>query len=252
MIKIGNSMQVKVFYRGPVVWNVVLFILFSFSFLYLQDVFYNLSSILRRDLLIEFVKAKYMTVTLYVVAAASVMMMNRFAKQLTILVIGITTIQTILNLNVEFSKMILVLLFFYLLLFFYVYQFFSMDLEESFYNPGFKKTDLFTPMLTKISCELIDSSGQVLASGYLTNWSREGAFVYLNEKQEIKGISALRVKFEEHDFTQNAILVSQTSDKKGHGLKFSKSSSGTDSNSLGWPEFYEIIEQMGFSPERLA
>lgn len=245
-------MDVKVYYRGPVVWNVVLFIFFSFCFLYLQEVFYNLSSILRKELLIEFVQTKSVTVTVYIIAAISVIRMSNFAKQLTLLVIGITTIQTILNLNTEFSKMILVLLFFYLLLFFYVYQFFSMDLQESFYNPGFKKTDLFSPMLTKIPCDVLDANNQVISSGFLTNWSREGCFIFLNDSVGVSNLNTLRVKFENHEFIQNGILASRTKNKEGLGLKFSKPNSGREGHSLGWTDFYEIIEQMGYSPERLA
>ena len=134
MIKDGSLMRLNIYYRSLVVWNVVLFIFFSFFFLYLQEVFYNLSSILNKELIKEFVKENALVMSLYVVTIFNVLRLSRYAKQLTILTIGITVVQTVVNLNLEFSKMILVLLFFYLLLFFYVYQFFVMDLEESFYN----------------------------------------------------------------------------------------------------------------------
>lgn len=245
-------MRLNIFYRSPVVWNVILFILFSFFFLYLQEIFYNLSSILKKELIVDFIKSNSLVVFIFIVAIFNVLRLNKHAKSLTVLVIGITLVQTILNLNSEFSKMILVLLFFYLLLFFYVYQFFAMDLEESFYNPKFDKSDLFAPMLTRIDLEIIGKDKEVIEKGFLTNWSAEGCFVRLDSKVELKGLIDIKVSLKGHDFYQTVIIVSKVTGSTGYGLKFLQPKGGMDGKSLGWNEFYEIIEEMGYSPELLA
>lgn len=245
-------MRLKIFYRSPVVWNVILFILFSFFFLYLQEIFYNLSSILKKELIFEFVKDNKLILGVFGIAMFSVYRMSAYAKQLTFVVIGITAIQTMLNLNVEFSKMILVLLFFYLLLFFYVYQFFSMDLEESYYRPKYDKSDLFTPMLTRIEVSLISGEHQALCKGLLTNWSSEGCFICLESSNVLSEIKSIKLSLDDHDFYQDVVIASKFSDSTGYGLKFVSGKTGRDSKLLGWSEFYEIIEQMGYSPELLA
>lgn len=248
----GTLMRLNIFYRSPVIWNVALFILFSFFFLYLQEIFYNLSSILKKELIVEFVKNNLFIVAVCSLAIINVLRLSRYAKHLTILVIGVTAIQTVLNLNVEFSKMILVLLFFYLLLFFYVYQFFAMDLEESYYNPNFSKSDLFTPMLTKIEISLLAEDRKLIEKGFLTNWSAEGCFIKLENSTTLKELKEIKVTLEGHDFYQSVIVVSKVSDSKAFGLKFQPDKGGRDGHCLGWNQFYEIIEEMGYSPELLT
>ena len=245
-------MQLRIHYRGAIVWNVILFILFSFVFLYLQEVFYNLSSVTNRELLLSFLHKKFFTVTLFVSSIISVYFLQRYSKYLVILVIGVTTVQTILNLNLEFSKMILVLLFFYLLLFFYVFQFYLMELSEAYYNSRYQKTDLFAPMLLKLSCVLIDTQGNKLKNGILTNWSGEGCFIKLDEPILPKEVAELRIQYKQHEFRQNVVVATSSKDGLSCGVKFSRGNVGRESTHLGWAEFYEIIENMGYSAERLA
>ncbi len=239
----------KIFYRGPVVWNLILFIMFSFAFLYLQEVFYNLTSLLNKTLLLEFIKGNALFVSLLSLTALSVYKMNHWSRALICLVIGLTTMLTINNLIEEFSKIILVLLFFYLVLFLYTFQFYLMDLRESFYNPGFTKNDLFSPMSKKITCELVDNEQMKVFAGYLTNWSQEGCHIKINgEVPSITRIDELKLIFENHEFSEPAFLVSKNSSLGTCGIKFKQSSN----KNLGWRDFYEIIEKMGYSPERLV
>ncbi len=89
---------------------------------------------------------------------------------------------TIKNLSVDFSKLIIIALFLYTLITYYFYQFLSIEVAESYYNPLYNEDDLFPPMLKRLECELVDEKGN-LATGWLTNWNENGCFVYLNNSE---------------------------------------------------------------------
>lgn len=239
----------KIFYRGPVVWNLMLFILLSFAFLYLQEIFYNLTSILNKSLLLKFVEKNLLYIFVSLAAVISVYKMSHWSKILTRVIIFFTAFITIHNLTLEFSKIILVLLFFYLILFYYIFQFYLMDLKESFYNPGFKVNNLLSPMSKKINCELIDNKESKIYKGYLTNWSAEGCYIKLeHDDSSLLKIDELKLVFSDHEFTESAFLVSKDTALNACGIKFKQSSN----KDLGWKHFYEIIEEMGYLPERLV
>jgi hypothetical protein len=252
-------MKIKIYYRSPVLWNMILFVCFSFGFLFLQDVFYNISTILNKTILREFVLNHLVTIGLFSITILSLLLMKKISKMLLVFVVATTLLQTVLNLNTEFSKMILVLLFFYLLLSYYLIQFFSMDLDESFYNPKFDEKHLFEPMLTKIQCEIFNNKAndeedglEGIANGYFTNWSQEGCYVFFNEVIDLKGPLRLQVEMDGHKFSQEISVVSRFKNKKGYGFRFISSQKRQIKNHLGWNEFYEIIEEMGYSPELLV
>ena len=237
----------KVFYRGPVLWNVILFIVSSLGFLYLQEIFYESGSTLRKSLMVDFLEAHPVTVGFFALSIVSVYFLHKSSRLLVSCVILITTILTVNNLLAEFSKIILVLLFFYIVLFYLVYQFYVMDSKESFYNPGFSENDLFDPMSKKISCELLDNKSKIISSGHLTNWSPQGCYIKLDNGGETDGLNKLRLNFMGHDFIEPALLVSSKASLCGCGIKFEDS----PNKDLGWKDFYEIITEMGYLPERL-
>jgi len=245
-------MNVKIYYRSPVIWNLVLFVFFSFSFLVLQEIYVNITSIMNRELLEKFALSHSWYIGLCLVTMFSLMALKKSSKGFIIGVVLSTFVLTVFNLNQEFSKMILVILFFYLLIAYYLYQFYKMDLYEPFYNPGFSDKLLFEPMLKKIECELMDSKSKVSMKGYLTNWSDQGCFVYLNEPIALGSQITLKVFFEGHEFVQIGNLASKRKGNLGYGLKFTLPSKKEKSDIMGWWDFFDIIEQMGYEPELLT
>jgi hypothetical protein len=184
--------------------------------------------------------------------------MKKVSKVLLLFVVGTTFVQTVLNLDTEFSKMILVLLFFYLLLSYYLIQFYSMDLDESFYNPRFDDKNLFDPMLTRIKCEIVqrglnvEADYDVMAEGFFTNWSEEGCYIFLEKSVLLKGDLSLVIEMNGLKFYQDVSIVSKIKNGSGYGLRFIPVEKRQIKNHLGWKEFYEIIEEMGYTPELLV
>jgi hypothetical protein len=105
-------------------------------------------------------------------------------------------------------------------------------------------------MLKTINVEISNDKG-LKAEGYLTNWSEEGCFVYLPEEVPIKGKVTLKTFFKNNEFLELGSVVSATKKKNGYGIKFKSIKKEENLDSLGWGEFYEIIEEMGLKPELL-
>lgn len=244
-------MRVKILYRSPVVWNLILFIFFSIAFLVLQEIYVNITTILNQELLLDFTYARLWYLGLCFLTFFSLMRLSKYSRFLVITVVLATFAYTAINLNQEFSKMILVILFFYLLIAYYLLQFLKMDMQEPFYNPGFIQERLFEPMLTKIECEIVSKKNQISKKGFLTNWSKEGCFVYLPENFKFNSSISLKIFFEDHVFTQDGFIVSRNKQDNGYGLKFIPRSKKEKSDIMGWSDFYTIIEQMGLEPELL-
>ncbi|MFT6632597.1 MAG: hypothetical protein ACJAS4_002561 [Bacteriovoracaceae bacterium] len=105
-------------------------------------------------------------------------------------------------------------------------------------------------MLKTINVEISNDKG-LKAEGYLTNWSEEGCFVYLPKEELIKGKVTLKTFFKDNEFLELGSVVSATKKKNGYGIKFKSIKKEENLDSLGWGEFYEIIEEMGLKPELL-
>tara|TARA_Y100000768_G_scaffold389043_2_gene391414 strand:- start:7741 stop:8274 length:534 start_codon:yes stop_codon:yes gene_type:complete len=159
-----------------------------------------------------------------------------------------TFVLTAFNLQLEFSKIIIVMTFFYLVIAYYLYQFYKSELLESYYNSNYQETDLFSPMLKKINVQIIDLEQKELARGYLTNWSYEGCFLYLDEPTQLKGRVTVRIEFGGKTFSENSTIAAKELGGRGYGFKF-QNTSQNESNKMNWNQFYEIIEQLGYLPE---
>ena len=90
-----------------------------------------------------------------------------------------------------------------------------------------------------------------VSNGVLTNWSVEGCFVRLDDAKSLRGKYLLEVHYEGHKFTEFANLVCSNKELSGHGFKFKHMGKMKKLQDLGWNQFYEIIDEMGYTPELL-
>ncbi len=240
----------KIDYRGPVIWNIILYLFFSLLFIFLQELFKNSGTIVQKNYLKVFLVNHISIVGVFFVTG---LFFLSYKKKLAIggfvLSTLITIVLTMYNLNINFSKFILIILFSYIILAFYLLQFYSSEVTESYYNPFFDEKNLFNPMLKQIKVELVQSDEKVY-EGYLTNWSEEGCYIYLHEDKKVRGAVELKITFQDTEFTTKGRVVSHQ--KNGIGIKLKNSANEETLNTLGWFEFYEIIEEMGYNPELLV
>jgi hypothetical protein len=168
-------------------------------------------------------------------------------------VVSITSVYTALNLFTQFSKINLIILFFYLLIAYYIYQFYLLECDEAYYKSNLDGDDLFKPMLKEIKCEIYKGD-ELMSSGYLTNWSEEACFVSLDPTANNKKFRKceLKIFFEGKEFTQIFDVVARLKSGKGIGLRKRLKAKEKNTAVLGWAEFYEIMIEMGFSAELLV
>ena len=242
-------MSIKIDYRGPVVWNIFLYLFFSLAFIFLQDIFKNAGTIAQKDNLKIFIENHLSLIAVYLSTGLFFYMFKRkLAIGGFVLSSLLTIILTSYNLHLNFSKYILIILFSYIILAFYLLQFYWSEVSESYYNSSYRDDNLFSPMLKKIPVFLKSNGNE--QRGYLTNWSEEGCFVRLEDENNLKGNIELKVHFENAEFLAKGRIVAK--EAHGIGMKLKENANEETLNTLGWKEFYEIIEQMGYSPELLV
>lgn len=241
-------MKLKIFYRAPIIWNMILFIIFSFLFIYIQSVFLNISSVLEQTELKNFLRNNLFIVSVFSIAIFSIYKLYRFASLFFIGVTLITTTITTLNLISQFSKINLVILFFYLLIAYYFLQFYLMEVNEAYYKSYYSSKNLFPTSYSQFSCKMIHDQNSF--EGYLTNWTEDSCFINFQELPtgKYKAVE-LELKIEETLFKDRFDVVSICKKENGIGLKIKKKNKEKNSTPLGYKEFCEIMEEMGLRAE---
>jgi hypothetical protein len=239
--------QLKVRRKDSVVFNSIIFLILSFLFLYLQYAYrHQLSPLsvtyLRKSielfwyvsipmgLAIFFLwRIRYMGIYLYTVC--------------TLLV----SYKVIEGLFIEFNKVIVVALFFYVIISYFIYQILDQYFATASINANYDSGDLFPPMLREIPC--VVTVGEQNISGVLTNWDEGGCFIKLKEKKSLPRKVSLLINFEGREFSQEGEVVAQSHDFHGVGIKFKTLSKSL--KTFNWAEFVELVHELGFGPERL-
>ena len=240
--------QLKVKKKDVLVVNLIFFLILSFLFLYLQYAYrYHLSpfsmAYFRKS-----IELFWYALCPMIIASLLCWRHNSWSKIAYILSVGIVSFKAIEGLFIEFNKIIVVALFFYVVIAYFIYQLYSYYLSLASLNPNYSSQDLFDPLLKKINCEI--SNSQMVSKGYLTNWDEEGCFIMLEQplSEKIKNLR-LTIEFSGRSFEQDGEVVAQSTDFKGVGIKFNKIPKGL--NVFNYAEFNELVHELGFKPERL-
>ncbi len=225
----------------------------SFAFLYFQNLYFNTLTVLDYSFIRKFVQGNLSIAILFVITIISILRFMKVGKYLYIMSVLVTFALSVLNLNIEFSKFNLVLIFFYLIIAFYLYQFYLYDIAEAYYIPRFGKNDLFSTGLATIQTKVVKDGNKCL-EGVLTNWSEEGCFIKGEVTSKLKGLVDLELTFENRVVCCQGVIVSRLSNDNGIGVKISANElkDDQDKKTLGWKDFYGIIDEMGYKPELLT
>lgn len=239
--------QLKVKKKDVIVTNTLIYLGLSLLFLFLQYAYRHHISPFSFVYLKKSLQLFWFIVIPLGLSMYFVWKHHKFAKQFfifSILIVGYFVIQ---GLFIEFNKVIVVALFFYVVFSYFLYQLLGQYLSLAFLNANYSSHDLFQPLLTNIPCEIIISDRTVLA--YLTNWDTEGCFIKMSEPLNLKGAVKLKIFFAEREFIEEGEVVAQSTDLTGVGLKLSKTAK--DLNVFNWSEFIELVHELGYDPERL-
>ena len=239
--------QLKVRRKDSVVFNSIIFLLLSFLFLYLQYAYRHQLSPLSVTYLRKSVELFWyvsIPMGLAVFFLWRIRYLGIYLYSLCTLMVSYKVIE---GLFIEFNKVIVVALFFYVIISYFIYQILDQYFATASINANYDAEDLFTPMLREIPCQVKLAENSI--SGVLTNWDEGGCFLKLAEKKYLPKKVGLFIHFEGREFFQEGEVVAQSQDFSGVGIKFKTLSKSL--KTFNWAEFVELVHELGFSPERL-
>lgn len=237
-------MNLRIIYRSAVIWNVVLHFLLSIMFLFLQKAIYEEKSVLNMAFLKSIVLALWPFIIMLVLGSVLVFSIKKISYYYYIFSVVSISIYSSYQLWLEFSKLIILVLFIYLLVSYYLSYMLKSDLEHAFYNPKYSDNDLFDPMLLKINVYVEDLKSKSSHCGHLTNWDEDGCFIKLEDSIPKKKNLKLRFQFRGHEFVQFATLATLSKKMNGIGVRFIESNA-----KKSWKDIYKIISDMGVNVE---
>lgn len=239
--------QLKVRKKDIIVSNTVVYLILAFFFLYLQHAYrYHLSPFS----LVYLRKSAELFWYVAVPVVFSILLIwrhHRWSKMAFAFSVSLVGLKVIEGLFIEFNKIIVVALFFFTVISYFLYQLLSHYLSLASINPNYSKDDLWKPLLREITCK-VEHEGKII-EGFLTNWDSEGCFVKLPSRFTFKKRVKVYIHFQDRDFEQSGEVVSHSVDLKGIGIKFNETPK--DLKVFNWSEFMELVQELGFQPERL-
>jgi len=241
-------MKLKIFYRSATIWNIILFVMLSFIFLFIQESILNNKSILDIIFFKNVVNSFKYYIGLTFIGVVSLYFLKTFSKVIYSLIILSAVCVTSYNLYLDFSKLITIVLFLFVLISYYYYHLLNIELKQSFYNAGFSKNNLYDPMLFTIVSKIKSKKSEAMIEGYLTNWNEDGCFIHSKSKYDVVGSKVeLAISFEGQEFKQAGEIVSCNKGKENFGIRFINEKK----TGYNWKDFYNIINDMGFEVEFL-
>jgi hypothetical protein len=238
--------QLKVKKRDTIIGNTITYLLLSFLFLYLQYAYRHHLSPFSWIYLRKGAELFWYVAFPVIISCVLIWKHHRYARIAFCISLFTVGFKVVEGLFIEFNKVIVVALFFYSVISFFLYQLLAEYLSLASLNPNYSSSDLFDPLLQKIPCT-VEVNEQV-KSGYLTNWDHEGCFVKLS-LDSIPQSVIVTVHFHERDFIQMGEVVSHAVDLSSFGIKFNKTPKNL--KVFNWTEFIELIDELGFQPDRL-
>lgn len=239
--------QLKVRKKDRIIFNVVIYLILSFLFLYIQHAYrHHLSPFSTVYLQKALELFWYVAVTLGV-SAIFIWRHHRYSVILFQASIFLVSFKVIEGLFIEFNKIIVIATFFYAIISYFLYQLLKYYLTLASINPNYNSSDLFSPLLKNIPCKLYGENFEL--DGNLSNWDYEGCFIKLSGPRKLPKKLKVKIMFHGREFIQQGEVVAATLDFHGVGIKFEKTVK--ELSVFNWEEFMEIVQELGFQPERL-
>ena len=240
--------QLKVKKIDILVVNLIVYLFLSFVFLYLQYAYrHHLSPFSLTYLRKSFELFWYILGPLFL-SIIAIWKHHKWSLPLYSFCVLVISYKVIEGVFIEFNKIIVIALFCYISISYFLYQLFNHYLGLASLNANYRPDDLFDPILREISCQANFEKEE--CTGYLTNWDEEGCFIRLDPSQSNRtGKVALKISFKGRIFEQQGEVVAHSIDFTGIGIKFGKTPKGL--SVFNWDEFTELVDELGYKPERL-
>jgi hypothetical protein len=237
-------MKLKIIHRSSSIWNIIVFVLLSFFFLFVESAILENKSGLDHEFLKSFILSEKTLMIGMMVTSFAIYFHSRVSKICFFLYSSLIVINVGMDLYQDFDKFIIAMLFFFILSSYYFYLLLVTELKKAYLCPNYSTRELFDPMLYKITCRVDELALSGDSAGYLLNWDNESCFVAYEWKDlpKDKNIN-FTVEYDEYKFTQKAKIVSFKKNI-GFGVVFTDQESESLFN---WVEFNKIINDLGFT-----
>lgn len=239
--------QLKVKKKDTIILNVIIYLFLSFFFLYIQHAYRHHISPFSLVYMRKGLELFWYVAATLILSGIMIWKHHKYSILMYRISILLVSFKVIEGLFVEFNKIIVIAMFFYVTISYFLYQLLSYYLSLASINPNYSKDDLFDPLLRKIHCKV--SGENVEVTGHLSNWDNEGCFIKLDSSKPLTTQVKVQVFFQDREFLQNGEVVASTLDLSGVGIKFE--STAKDLSVFNWAEFMQIVHELGFQPERL-
>jgi hypothetical protein len=239
--------QLKVKKKDVLVLNLIAFLGLSFVFLYLQYAYRHHLSPFSLPYLKKSLELFWYAIIPLFFSSVLVWKHHRWSLSVYSFCVVLVSYKVIEGLFIEFNKIIVIALFFYTVISYFIYQLYGHYLSLASLNANYSPSDLYDPLLKQMPCDLVLNEANF--AGFLTNWDEEGCFIKLTQPLMAADKVKVSILFKGRNFVQEGEVVAQSVDLTGVGIKFGKSPKGL--NVFNWTEFFELIQELGFKPERL-
>lgn len=239
--------QLKVKKKDVIISNAAIYLVLSFFFLYLQYAYRHHLSPFSMVYLRKSVELFWYIIIPIFTSVVLLWKHHPWALRGFTICAALVSFKVVEGLFIEFNKIIVIALFFYIVISYFIYQLLSYYLSLASINPNYASSDLFSPLLKSIPCEI--QIGESTLAADLTNWDEEGCFVRLSGSKIIQGHVSVKIFFQGREFIQSGEVVAHSTELAGIGIKFSQTPK--DLKVFNWAEFMELVQELGFQPERL-
>jgi len=229
--------------RGPVVKNLIFFVILSFIYLFIVESINNGESALNISSLKDFCLSNIFTMCFSVIVIYFIYSLRKVSKWMLLIYFGFISFHSFAYFFENFDKLILIYSFIHLLFSGYFYIFWDLELKDVVYSPGYSFNQI--GLLNKQNLNVKLSINELEYFGFLTNIGENSCFIYVEGLNNIEGTKVfVSLEFEGREFCSEGELV--TTFFNGVGLKVDQSFRLQDKRT--WSEYYGIIMDRSIYP----
>lgn len=239
--------MLKVLKQSVAMQNIIIFLLLNIFFLHVVSSLAHGTSAFHFAQFKTHILDNYLLMLLTLSTVLMVSWVKKVSAYLLIAIIVWTTNDAIHLYLIDYSKFVLILIFFYLLTGGIFFLFWFLEMEEAHYHPLFNTHDLGNKNEFQLNCSIKMREGEF--QGYLSNWGERSCFFVLNSEHEkkIRGQGVMSLTFQGNIY-QNNVLV-YTKYGNGVGLVFQAPPKVEElSDFYSWNELFILLSDRGFNP----
>lgn len=230
----------KILKRSNLIYNQVLFVIFSVVYLHISFSLDADISAVDFPRFLNMLKGLPLLMGLSIVSIISLLMIRKVAIYLLSLLTLIVFYKSFSLFLLSYDKLLLVLNVVYMLVSYNMILLLKEELSLAIYRPGFKDNSLEVENYKNLTANL-SVDGRVL-SGNITNLDKLGLVVKVDNNTQIKGTVDINIPFEGEEFYSKGIVATKFTD--GYGIKILASKKTP--SVLQWKDLYNIFYRRGY------